>query len=121
MYLVLIQHKTKFGSGFCDTTGGALSHEYWVEVNLAKQGNIAQALTTAYVDIDLAADGAPTDRGILVQSGRMFFGGCSSLVAVAAISSSSSSSCCKNASSHFSRVISTPPVLRALNAKNPTT
>src|SRR5437879_5691757 len=24
--------------GFCDTTGAALSHEYWVEVNLAKQG-----------------------------------------------------------------------------------
>ena len=81
---------------------------------------LAQAPTTACVDVDLAADGAPTDRGVLVQSGRMFFGGCSGLVVVAAISSSSSSSsCCENASSHFSRVISAPPVLRALNAWNP--
>jgi len=31
------------GSGFCDTTGAALSHEYWVEVDLAKQGNFSPA------------------------------------------------------------------------------
>ena len=28
-----------FSLGFCDTTGAALSHEYWVEIDLAKQGN----------------------------------------------------------------------------------